>query len=54
MKHTCITCNKSYKKKINLDNHLIVCDLLHRGKQPKNEDEDEPIPSQKKNVSNAY
>ena len=48
MKHTCITCNKSYKKKINLDNHLIVCDLLHRGKQPKNEDEDEPIPSQKK------
>lgn len=48
MKHTCITCNKSYKKKQNLDKHLIMCDLLHRGKQPKNEDEDEPIPSQSK------
>jgi len=49
----CIYCGKSYKKKSNLDKHFVICELLQVGKKrnsniEKNQDEDEPIPSQKK------
>ena len=29
----CIHCGKSYKKKSNLDKHLIICELLQVGKK---------------------
>ena len=49
----CIHCGKSYKKKYNLDKHLIICELLKVGKIrntliENNQDEEETIPSQKK------
>jgi uncharacterized protein YeeX (DUF496 family) len=48
----CVNCGKSYKKKENLNKHLVVCELLERGKKKQSikieEDEEETIPSQKK------
>ena len=46
----CIHCGKSYKKRVNLDKHIIVCELLHRSSSSSAliiEDE-ETLPSQKK------
>ena len=47
----CIHCGKSYIKRVNLDKHLTICELLQISKsKSKNSitDEDEPIPSQRK------
>ena len=45
----CIHCGKSYIKRTNLDKHVIICELLHnRRKSLVIEDDEEPIPSQRK------
>jgi hypothetical protein len=44
----CIHCGKSYKKKNNLHNHVIVCELLHNSKNKTTIEENDEIPSQKK------
>ena len=57
----CINCGKGYKKRVNLDKHLVICELLQISKTRKNsksntntklllleEDEEEPLPSQRK------
>jgi len=45
----CTYCGKSYSKKINLDKHVIICELLHNSKKTDCDDEDIiAIPSQKK------
>ena len=43
----CIHCGKSYKKRTNLDKHVILCELLNKTKKKVIEDE-EDIPSQRK------
>jgi uncharacterized protein YeeX (DUF496 family) len=48
----CIHCGKSYKKKINLDKHLVICDLLQQSRKKQKmiiyDEDDEQIPSQRK------
>ena len=46
----CIHCGKSYIKRVNLDNHVIICELLHNRKNTSLviEDDEEPLPSQRK------
>lgn len=44
----CIHCGKSYKKRINLDKHIIICELLHRSSSSNIEQDEETMPSQKK------
>ena len=49
----CTHCGKSYKKRVNLDKHVIVCELLKRTTSSSSSasliiEEDEPLPSQKK------
>ena len=46
----CIHCGKSYKKRVNLDNHVVICELLHNRRNTSLiiEDEEEPLPSQRK------
>lgn len=46
----CVHCGKSYVKRVNLDNHVIICELLHNRKKSSLiiEDDEETIPSQKK------
>ena len=47
----CIYCGKSYKTRINLDKHLILCEIYHKSKTKtnnySNDDENNLIPSQK-------
>ena len=43
----CIYCGKSYKTRINLDKHLILCEIYHKCKSKTNDDEMNIIPSQK-------
>lgn len=44
----CVNCGKSYKKRENLDNHILFCDLLQNGKKSsKDDDDDFVIPSTK-------
>ena len=53
----CVNCGKTYVKRVNLEKHLVICDLLQISKSRSNtnpilnlllEDEDEPLPSQRK------
>jgi len=45
----CVYCGKSYKKKTNLDKHIILCELLNKSKKSLViEEEDHEIPSQQK------
>ncbi len=47
----CIHCGKSYIKRVNLDNHVIICELLHNRRKTSSlviEDDEEPLPSQRK------
>jgi len=49
----CVYCGKSYKKRTNLDKHLVICELLQNAKKKQQnpllmEEEEEPIPSQRK------
>lgn len=45
----CIHCGKSYMKRVNLDKHVIICELLHNRRNISLDIEDEePIPSQRK------
>jgi len=48
----CIYCGKSYKKKINLDKHLVICELLQNAKKPApqqiDEEEEQQLPSQRR------
>jgi hypothetical protein len=47
----CIYCGKSYKTRINLEKHLILCEIYHKSKTKtnnySNDDEMDVIPSQK-------
>ena len=48
----CVHCGKSYKKKINLEKHIILCELLNKSKKllviEDDDDDDDDIPSNKK------
>ena len=46
----CINCGKSYKKRVNLDKHLVICELLQKSRKTSKIiiEEDEPMPSQRK------
>jgi hypothetical protein len=53
----CVNCGKNYKKRVNLDKHNVLCDLLQRSKTRQNtnpvleqllKEDDEPMPSQRK------
>jgi hypothetical protein len=45
----CIHCGKSYIKRVNLDKHIVLCDLLQKSKKSKIlEEDEEPLPSQRK------
>jgi uncharacterized protein YeeX (DUF496 family) len=47
----CIYCGKSYLKKMNLNKHLIICELLQHCKNKKkiiNDEDDDSLPSQRK------
>ena len=47
----CIHCGKTYKKRINLDRHIVLCELLYLSKKSSINsymEEEEKIPSQKK------
>jgi hypothetical protein len=45
--HCCIYCGKTYKTRLNVDKHIILCELLHKSNRNIG-DELEDIPSQKK------
>ena len=47
----CVNCGKTYKKRENLNKHLVICELLEKSKKKRSikiEEEDEDIPSQQK------
>ena len=44
----CIHCGRSYIKRMNLDKHMIICDLLHNNRKTTIIEEDEVVPSQQK------
>jgi hypothetical protein len=44
----CLHCGKSYKKKINLEKHVILCELLNKSKKLLVIEEEDEIPSQRK------
>ena len=45
----CIHCGKSYIKRVNLDKHSVICELLNNSKKSKLViEEDDPLPSQRK------
>ena len=45
----CVHCGKNYIKRVNLDKHTVICELLHNSKKSKLViEEDDPLPSQRK------
>jgi uncharacterized protein YeeX (DUF496 family) len=48
----CVICGKTYKKRLTLDKHIVICELLHKSNTSRNVDmdmdEEESIPSPKK------
>ena len=44
----CSFCGKSYVKKTNLNNHIILCELMHKSSKKITIDDDDELPSQKK------
>ena len=44
----CVYCGKSYRKKTNLEKHVIICDLLNKSKSKVIEDSEDDLPSQRK------
>jgi hypothetical protein len=45
----CVICGKGYKTRINLEKHIILCELTHNSKKSPSismREEDEPLPSQ--------
>lgn len=46
----CMYCGKSYKKRTNLNNHIVVCEIVDKAKKDGNinDDEIDEVPSQKK------
>ena len=45
----CVYCGKGYKNRSNLEKHINLCELVHKSKKYRNdEDEDFELPSQKK------
>lgn len=44
----CKYCGKSYLKKINLDKHIILCELLNNSTTKTTVDDNEEVPSQRK------
>jgi hypothetical protein len=44
----CIHCGKNYKKKTNLEKHVILCEILHNTKKSIIVEDDEDVPSQRK------
>ena len=46
---SCVYCGKGYKNRSNLEKHINLCELVHKSKKYRNdEDEDFELPSQKK------
>ena len=43
----CIYCGKSYKTKLVLDKHLVLCEVTHKSKTQINNDDEFVLPSQK-------
>jgi len=43
----CIYCGKSYKTKLILDKHLVLCEVTHKSKTQINNDDEIVLPSQK-------
>lgn len=43
----CVYCGKSYKTKLILDKHLVLCEVTHKSKTQINNDDDIVLPSQK-------
>jgi len=43
----CIYCGKSYKTKLVLDKHLVLCEVTHKSKTQINNDDEIVLPSQK-------
>ena len=43
----CIYCGKSYKTKLVLDKHLVLCEVTHKSKTQINDDDEIVLPSQK-------
>ena len=43
----CIYCGKSYKTKLVLDKHLVLCEVTHKSKTQTNDDDEIVLPSQK-------
>jgi hypothetical protein len=47
--HCCLHCGKGYKTRTNLEKHINLCELLHKGKKSSvRVDDDEELPSQRK------
>lgn len=46
----CVYCGKGYKKRYNLNKHVVICELLQRSKKTMiiEDDEEVEIPSQRK------
>ena len=44
----CSFCGKSYEKKTNLNNHVILCELIHKSSKKITVEDDEELPSQRK------
>lgn len=44
----CVHCGKNYKKKTNLEKHVILCELLNKSKKSLIVEDEDDIPSQRK------
>jgi hypothetical protein len=45
----CVHCGKGYKTRLNLEKHVVLCELVHKSKRiSMNDDEEHELPSQKK------
>jgi hypothetical protein len=50
----CIYCGKSYKTKINLDKHLILCEITHKSKRSNNANNDDDLIEQNISSKKLY
>ena len=44
----CVHCGKIYKTKVNLNKHIILCDLIYSSKVTRNNDYEYEVPSQRR------
>jgi hypothetical protein len=50
----CIYCGKSYKTRINLDKHLILCEITHKSKRSNNANNDDDLIEQNISSKKLY